>query len=189
VKEEINIMKKAQEGKYPLQNLKTGDDRGKGHDMFTTKEVLKGKYVDFHDIYRDAKESVVNQLKNEISPEILEERFNQMQKRINQEYAGGIDGLRIYFDAKHSDLLYAAGGEQVEEEREFLFRMVKTFMAASLSNNFYDLYKRTSHKAKEDLHSFVFRMAKKYTEMKANNPGAGITPYLNGEGNIQLKAK
>ena len=55
--------------------------------MLTTKEVLKGKYVDFHDIYRDAKESVVNQLENEISPEILEERFNQMQKRINQEYA------------------------------------------------------------------------------------------------------
>jgi hypothetical protein len=114
-------MKKVREGKQRSQNPQPGSDRGKGHDLLTTKEVLKGKYVDFHDIYRDAKESVVNQLKHEISPEILEERFNQMQKRINQEYAGGIDGLRIYFDAKHSDLLYAAGGGQVEEEREFLF--------------------------------------------------------------------
>jgi len=182
-------MKKTQEGKHPFRNLKAGSDRGKGHDMLTTKEVLKGKYVDFHDIYRDAKESVLNQLKNEISPEILEERLNQMQKRINREYTGGIVGLKIYFDAKHSDLLYAAGGEQVEEERDFLFRMAKTFIAASLSNNFYDLYKRIAHKPKEDLHSFVFRMAKKYTEIKANNPEAGITPYLNGERNIQLKAK
>jgi len=182
-------MKKVQEGKYPLQNLKTGSDRGKGKGILSTRDVLGGKYVDFHDICRHAKESVITQLKNEISPEILEERLNHMQKRIDQEYTGGIDGLKIYFDAKHSDLLYAAGGEQVEEERDFLLRMAKTFIAASLSNNFYDLYKRISHKAQEDVHSFVFRMAKKYTEIKANNPKVGITPYFNGEGNIRLRAK
>jgi hypothetical protein len=32
-------------------------------------------------------------------------------------------------------------------------------------------------------------MAKKYTDIKANNPGTGITPYFNGDGNIDLKAK
>ena len=182
-------MKKVQEGKYPLQNLKTGSDRGKGKGILSTRDVLGGKYVDFHDICRHAKESVITQLKNEISPEILEERLNQMQKRIDQQYTGGIDGLRIYFDAKHSDLLYAAQGEQVEEERDFLLRMAKTFMAASLSNNFYDLYKRIPHKAQEDVHSFVFTMAKKYTEIKANNPKVRITPYINGEGKVQLRAR
>ena len=112
-----------------------------------------------------------------------------MERRIEQEYTGGIDGLKIYFDAKHSDLLYAAGGGQVEEEKDFLSRMAKTFITAFLGNNLYDLYGRISHKAKEDSYSFVFRMAKKYTDIKANNPGAGITPYFNGDGNIDLKAK
>ena len=157
--------------------------------MLSTAKVLGGKYADFHNIYRDAKDLVINQLKNEISPEILEERLDRMQKRIDQEYTGGIDGLKIYFDAEHSDLLYAAKGEQVEEQKDFLFRMAKTFIGAFLSNNFYDLYRRISHKAKEDSYSFVFRMAKKYTDIKANNPGAGITPYFNGDGNIDLKAK
>jgi len=157
--------------------------------VLSTKEVLGAKYADFHNIYRDAKDSVINQLKNEISPEILEERLDRMQKTFDQEYTGGIDGLKIYFDAEHSDLLYAAKGEQVEEQKDFLFRMAKTFIGAFLSNNFYDLYKRIPHKTKEDLDSFVFRMAKKYTEIKGNNPHARIIPYSDRDGNIHLKAK
>jgi hypothetical protein len=166
-----------------------GYDRGKRDYVLSTRQVLRGRYADFLDIFTDAKESVVNQLRNGVSPEILEERLNQMQKRIDREYTGGIDGLKIYFDAVHSDLLFAAGGGQVEEQREFLFRMAKTFIAGFLSNNFYDLHKRISHKAKEDLYSFVFRMAKKYSDIKANNPNIEIIPYSNGDGNIQLKAK
>ena len=158
--------------------------------MLSTAKVLGGKYADFHNIYRDAKDLVINQLKNEISPEILEERLDRKQKRIDQEYTGGIDGLKIYFDAEHSDLLYAAKGEQVEEQKDFLFRMAKTFIGAFLSNNFYDLYKRIPHKTEEDLELlelFVFRMAKKYTEIKGNNPHARIIPYSDRDGNIQLK--
>ncbi len=157
--------------------------------VLSTAEVLGGKYADFHDIYKDAKDSVTNQLKNEISPEILEERLDRMQKRIDHEYTGGIDGLKIYFDAEHSGLLYAAKGEQVEEQKDFLFRMAKTFIGAFLSNNFYDLYKRIPHKTKEDLDSFVFRMAKKYTEIKGNNPHARIIPYSDRDGTIRLRAK
>ena len=157
--------------------------------VLSTKEVLGAKYADFHDIYKDAKDSVINQLRDQITPEMLGERLKQMERRIEQEYTGGIDGLKIYFDAKHSDLLYTAKGEQVEEQRDFLLRMAKAFIVAFLNNNFYDLYRRISHKAKEDSYSFVFRMAKKYTDIKADNPDAGITPYFNGDGNIHLKAK
>jgi len=162
---------------------------GKRDYVLSTKAIMRAKYADFHDIYKDARELVISQLRDEITPEILGERLKQMENRIEQEYTGGIDGLKIYFDAKHSDLLYVSGGGRAEEEKDFLSRMAKTFITAFLSNNFYDLYGRISQKAKGDSYSFVFRMAKKYTDIKANNPGAGITPYFNGDGNIDLKAK
>jgi hypothetical protein len=176
-------MNRVRESEYHTQNLNQFLKKG------TTKAVLKGKYADFHDIYKDARESVTRQLRDEVTAEILEERLKQMESRIEQGYTGGIDGLKIYFDAKHSDLLYAAGGGQAEEEKDFLSRMAKAFITAFLGNKFYELYRKISHKAKEDSYSFVFRMAKKYADIKADNPGAVITPYLNGHGNIDLKAK
>jgi uncharacterized protein (DUF2267 family) len=166
-----------------------GLERRKGDYVLSTREVLKGKYADFYDIFEDAKEAVINQLRDEISPEILTERLQQMQKRIEQEYTGGMDGLKIYLDAKHSGLLLEARGGQAEAQRDFLFRMAKTFLMASLSNKFYDLYERISKRTREDGYSFVFRMAKKYTDIKADNPEARITPYVSGEGNIRLRAE
>jgi hypothetical protein len=172
---------------YPKPHL--GPERGEKEYVLSTKAVLRGKYADFHEIFNDAKNVVINNLKDEISPRILEDRLKQMEMRIEQEFTGGIDGLKIYFDAKHSGLLYAAGGGQVEAQRDFLFRMAKTFLTAFLSNNFYDLHKRISDKVKEDLYAFVFRLAKKCTDIKADDPEAGITPYFDGDGNIKLKAK
>jgi len=169
----------------PDQGLK----RLKGDYALTTREVLKGKYADFHNIFGDATEAVFNKLRDEISPEMLIERLQQMQKRIEQEYTGGMDGLKIYLDAKHSSLLLEARGGQAEAQRDFLFRMAKTFLMASLSNKFYDLYERISKRTREDGYSFVFRMAKKYTDIKADNPEARITPYMSGEGNIHLRAE
>jgi hypothetical protein len=164
-------------------------ERRKGDFALSTKEVLKGKYADFHEIFEDAKEAVINQLRDEISPEMLTGRLHQIQKRIEQEYTGGMDGLKIYFDAKHSGLLYEARGGHAEAQRDFFFRMAKTFLMASLCNKFYDLYERISHRTREDGYSFVFRMAKNYTDIKADNPEARITPYVSGDGNIQLRSE
>jgi uncharacterized protein (DUF2267 family) len=164
-------------------------EREKGDFALSTKEVLKGNYADFHEIFEDAKEAVINQLRDEISPEILIERLNQMQKRIDEEYTGGMEGLKIYLDAKHSGLLLETRGGQAEKQRDFLFRMAKTFLMASLCNKFYDLYERISHRTREDGYSFVFRMAKKYTDIKSDNSKARITPYVSWDGNIQLRSE
>jgi hypothetical protein len=155
----------------------------------TTREVLRGRYADFRDIYRDAVGSVRDQLKSEVKPEIFEDRLNRLGTKIKEEFTGGIDGLKIYFDAKHSELLFASQGAPAEEQKDFLLRMAKTFIGAFVRNNFYKLYKRISPKAAEDVDSFVFRMAKKYTDIKAIKPEAGITTYQDGGGNIQLKEK
>jgi len=155
----------------------------------TTREVLKGRYADFHDIFRDAVESVRSQVRSEASSEVFENRFKRMRERIKEEFTGGIDGLKIYFDAKHSELLYASQGAPAEEQRDFLLRVAKTFIGAFVRNNFYELYKRISPKPAEDVDAFVFRLAKKYTDIKATKPGAGITTYQDGKGNIQLKEK
>jgi hypothetical protein len=155
----------------------------------TTKEVLKGRYADFHDIYRDAVESVRSQLGGEVKPEVFEDRINRMQKKISEEFTGGIDGLKIYFDAKHSELLYASQKRPAEAQRDFLFRVARIFIGAFVRNNFYDLYKRISPTASEDVDSFVFRVAKKYTDIKAINPDAGVSTYQDGAGNIQLRNK
>lgn len=164
-------------------------ERRKGDFALSTKEVLKGKYADFHEIFEDAEEAVINQLQDEISLEMLTERLQQIKKRIEQEYTGGMDGLKICFDAKHSSLLYEARGGQAEAQRDFLFRMAKNLLMASLRNSFYDLYEKISHRTREDGYSFVFRMAKKYTDIKADNPKARITPYVNWDGNIQLRSE
>lgn len=173
----------------PYPKSHPGPERREGDYVLSTKAVLKGKYADFHEIFSDAKEVVIHNLRDEISRGILGERLKQMEMRIEQGFTGGIDGLKIYFDAKHSDLLYAAREGQVEAQRDFLFRMAKTFITAFLRNNFYDLYKRISDKAKEDLYTFIFRLAKKCTDIKAVDPEAGITPYFDGDGNIKLKAR
>lgn len=155
----------------------------------TTREVLRGRYADFRDIYRDAVESVRSQLQGEVSSEIFENRLNRLGTKIKEEFTGGIDGLKIYFDAKHSELLYASQGAPAEEQRDFLLRAAKTFIGAFARNNFYELHKRISTEAVEDVDSFVFRMAKKFTDIKAIKPEAGITTYQDGGGNIQLKEK
>jgi hypothetical protein len=155
----------------------------------TTREVLKGRYADFRDIYRDAVESVRSQLQSEVKPEAFKDRLNRMQDKINKEFTGGIDGLKIYFDAKHSELLYASQGGPAEEQREFLSRAARTFIGACTRNTFYDLYKRVAPQASEDMDSFVFRLAKKYTDIKALDPDAGITTYKNGGGSIQVREK
>jgi hypothetical protein len=157
--------------------------------LLTTREVLRGRYADFHDIYRDAAESVRSQLQGEVKPEIFEDRFNRLGTKIKEEFTGGIDGLKIYFDAKHSELLYASQGGKAEEQRDFLLRVAKTFIGAFTRNHFYELHKRVAHKSMEDVDSFVFRMAKKYTDIKAIKPDAGITTHQDEEGNILLKEK
>jgi hypothetical protein len=157
--------------------------------LLTTREVLKGRYADFRDIYRDAVGSVRDQLKSEVKPEIFEDRLNRLGTKIKEEFTGGIDGLKIYLDAKHSELLYTSQGAPAEEQRDFLLRVAKTFIGAFVRNNFYELYKRISPKPAEDVDAFVFRMARKYTDIKAIKPEAGITTYQDGEGNIQLKEK
>jgi hypothetical protein len=155
----------------------------------TTREVLRGRYADFRDIYRDAVESVRSQVQREVKPEIFENRLNRLGTKIKEEFTGGIDGLKIYFDAKHSELLYASQGAPAEEQRDFLLRVAKIFIGAFARNNFYELHKRISSKGAEDVDSFVFRLAKKYTDIKALKPEAGITTYQDGGGNIQLKEK
>ena len=189
-KKEIQIYhEKSTKKQTPHLKAQTDFEKRERHYALSTREVLRSNYIDFHDIFRNAQEIVINQLRSGISPEILRERFKQMKERIEQEYTGGIDGLKIYFDAKHSDILYAASGGNAEEQKYFLFRMAKTLITASLSNDFYDLYKRISDKAKEDLYPFVFRMAKKFTDIKAYSPEARITSYVNADGDIKLKEK
>lgn len=166
-----------------------GPERRKGDYMLSTMELLNGNYADFYDIFEDATEVVTNQLRGEISPEVLTERLHQMEEKIEEEYTGGMDGLKIYLDAKHSGILYEAKGRQAEKQRDFFFRMAKTFLMASLCNKFYDLYERISDRTREDGYSFVFRMAKNYTDIKADNPEAKITPYVSGDGNIHLRAE
>jgi hypothetical protein len=155
----------------------------------TTKMVLRGRYADFHNIYRDAVESVRSQLQGEVKYEVFKDRLNRMQEKIKEEFTGGIDGLKIYFDAKHSELLYASQGGPTEGQIEFLSRAARTFIGALARNTFYDLYKQIAPQASEDVDSFVFRLAKKYTDIKVINPDAGITSYKNGMGTIQLKVK
>jgi hypothetical protein len=166
-----------------------GLERRKEDYVLSTIELLKGKYADFYDVFEDATEVVINQLRDEISLEILTERLQQMEKRIEQEYTGGMDGLKIYLDAKHSGLLLETRGGKAEAQKDFLFRMAKTFLMASLCNKFYDLYERISDRTREDSYSFVFRMAKKYTDIKADNPEARITTYVSKDGNIHLRAE
>ena len=184
---ELKLYREQGVGSHPIPQGGLG--RLEAEIPLTTREVLKGRYADFRDIYRDAVESVRSQLHNEVKPEIFEDRINRMQDKIKEEFTGGIDGLKIYFDAKHSELLYASQGGPAEEQRDFLFRAARTFIGASVRDNFYALYERISPKASEDVNSFVFRMAKKYTDIKALNPEAGITTYQDGEGNIQLRKK
>jgi hypothetical protein len=155
----------------------------------TTKRVLRGRYADFHNIYRDAVESIRSQLPGEVKPEVFEDRLNRMQDKIKEEFTGGIDGLKIYFDAKHSELLYASQGGPAEGQIEFLSRAARIFIGAFARNTFYDLYKRIAPQASEDVDSFVFKMAKKYTDIKAVDPDAGITTFQDGAGNIQLRKK
>ncbi|RLB28321.1 MAG: hypothetical protein DRG87_09585 [Deltaproteobacteria bacterium] len=184
---ELKLYHEQGAGVHPLDQKALG-----GQEMevpLTTREVLKGRYADFRDIFRDAVESIRSQVQSEVSSEIFEDRFNRMRERIKEEFTGGIDGLKIYFDAKHSELLYASQGRPAEEQRDFLLRAAKTFIGAFVRNNFYELYKRISPRPKEDVNAFVFRLAKKYTDIKAIKPGAGITTYQDGEGNIQLKEK
>jgi hypothetical protein len=157
--------------------------------LLSTRAVLKGRYADFHDIYRHAVESVKNQLQGEVKPEVFEDRLNRMKDKIEKEFTGGIDGLKIYFDAMHSELLYASKGGPAEAQKDFLSRAAATFIGACVKNTFYDLYKRIAHQEAEDVDSFVFKMAKKYTDIKALDPDAGITTYKNGGGSIQLRSK
>lgn len=184
---ELKVYREQSTGLHPMSQK--GFGRREVEVPLTTKEVLKGRYADFRDIYRDAVESVRNQLQCELKPEVFEDRLNRMRDKIKEEFTGGIDGLKIYFDAKHSELLYTSQGGPAEEQKDFLFRGAKTFIGAFVRNNFYELHKRISRKTIEDVDSFVFRMAKKYTDIKAIQPGAGIVTYQDEAGNIQLKAK
>lgn len=186
-KKELKLYREQSARPHPISQRGLG--REEVEVPLTTKEVLRGRYADFHDIYRDAVESVRSQPQREVKPEIFENRLNRLGTKIKEEFTGGIDGLKIYFDAKHSELLYASQGGPAEEQRDFLLRGAKTFIGAFTRNNFYELYKRISPKAAEDVDSFVFRMAKKYTDIKAIKPDAGITTYQDGGGNIQLKEK
>lgn len=184
---ELSLYREQGTGPRPISQ---GDFVGREMEVpLTTREVLKGRYADFRDIYRDAVESVRSQVQSEVSSEIFEDRLNRMRDKIKEEFTGGIDGLKIYFDAKHSELLYASQGAPAEEQRDFLLRVAKTFIGAFARNNFYELYKRISPKAAENVDSFVFRLAKKYIDIKAIKPEAGITTYQDGGGNIQLKEK
>jgi len=194
-----------EQGTRPHPISQRGFGRKEAEILLTTKEIPKGRYADFHDIYQDAVESVRSQLQRELKPEIFEDRLNRLETKIKEEFTGGIDGLKIYFDAKHSELLYASQGTPAEEQRDFLSRVAKTFIGAFVRNNFYELnkriahksiedvdsfvFKRIAHKSTEDVDSFVFRMAKKYTDIKAIKPDAGITTYQDGRGNILLKEK
>jgi hypothetical protein len=178
-----------EQGTRPQPIAQRDSGRQEAEIPLTTREVLRGRYADFHDIYRDAAESVRSQLQGEVKPEIFENRLNRLGAKIKEEFTGGIDGLKIYFDAKHSELLYASQGGPAEEQRDFLLRVAKIFIGVFARNNFYELYRRIPAKTSEDVDSFVFRMAKKYTDIKAIKPEAGITTYQDGGGNIQLKEK
>jgi hypothetical protein len=149
----------------------------------------KGRYADFHVIYRDAVESVRGQLQDEVKPEVFNERLDRMQDKIKEEFTGGIDGLKIYLDAKHSELLYASQGGKTEEQRDFLSRVARNFIGACVKDTFYDLYKRIAPQTLEDVDSFVFRLARRYTDIKALDPDADISTYKDGAGNIQLRKK
>jgi hypothetical protein len=184
---ELKLYREQSAGSHPIPQRGLG--RLEAEIPLTTREVLKGRYADFHDIYRDAVESVRSQLQGEVKPEIFENRLNRLGAKIKEEFTGGIDGLKIYFDAKHSELLYASQGGPAEEQRDFLLRVAKIFIGAFARNNFYELYRRIPPKTSEDVDSFVFRMARKYTDIKAIKPEAGITTYQDGGGNIQLKEK
>ena len=80
-------------------------------------------------------------------------------------------------------------GAPAEGQKDFLARVARTLIGAFVRNNFYELFKKVSPKTLEDVDSFVFRLAKKYTDIKAVKPEAGITTYQDGGGNIQLKEK
>lgn len=168
----------------------TGLGSGKVNVQLTSKAVLKGKYLDFRDIYNHAVESARSRLEGEVGPEVFEDRMNRMQNQIEDEFTGGMDGLKNHFDAKYSELFYASQKKPAEEQGDFLFRAAKIFTEAFASNNFYELYhKRIYLTASEDIDSFVFRMAKNYTDIKAINPDAVIITYQDGAGDIRLKKK
>ena len=142
---ELALYREQGAGPRPISQREFG-----GREMevpLTTREVLKGRYADFRDIYRDAVVSVRSQVQSEVNPDIFEDRLNRMRAKIKEEFTGGIDGLKIYFDAKHSELLYASQGTPAEEQRDFLLRGAKTFIGAFVRNNFYELHKRISPKA------------------------------------------
>jgi hypothetical protein len=184
---EFRLYREHAEGLEPL-SLKVFRKR-EAEIPLSTKELLKGKYADFHDIYRDASKSVRSQLQGEVESEVFEDRLNRMKHKIEDEFTGGIDGLKIYFDAKHSELLYASQGGRAEAQRDFLSRAASTFIRACTKNTFYDLYTQIAPQTSEDVDSFVFRLAKKYTDIKVINPDAGIITYKNETGTIQLKTK
>jgi len=176
-------------GLHPMPQNELGTGKVKVEPPLTTKEVLKGRYADFHDIYKKAVESVRSQLQSDVAPAVFEDRINRMDQKIRDEFTGGIDGLKIYFDAKHSELFYASQQGPAEDQKDFLFRVTKIFIGAFARNNFYELYKRISSTALEDVDSFVFRLAKKYTDIKALSPDAVIITYQDGAGTIRLREK